>query len=115
MTRYYLFPLLLSALTAQASDVTTTRWQGQWGDGIRDAPTLTPIDAGQMKVHYWRKLDADYRKAALQIDAIATVARTEPLTLDVTDNEGYTSIIVVAAVVVLLAAAGLLFWRLRCA
>ena len=82
MTRYYLFPLLLSALTAQASDVTTSRWQGQWGDGIRDAITLTPIDAGQMKVHYWRKLDADYRQAELQFDAIATVARTEPLTLD---------------------------------
>ena len=82
MTRYYLFPLLLSALTAQASDVTTSRWQGQWGDGIRDALTLTPIDAGQMKVHYWRKLDADYRQAELQFDAIATVARTEPLTLD---------------------------------
>ena len=82
MTRYYLFPLLLSALTAQASDVTTSRWQGQWGDGIRDALTLTPIDAGQMKVHYWRKLDADYRQAELQFDAIATVARTEPLTLE---------------------------------
>lgn len=40
---------------------------------------------------------------------------TEPLTLDVTDNEGYTSIIVVAAVVVLLAAAALLFWRRRSA
>ena len=82
MTRYFLFPLLLSALTAQASDVTTSRWQGQWGDGIRDALTLTPIDAGQMKVHYWRKLDADYRQAELQFDAIATVAHTEPLTLE---------------------------------
>lgn len=82
MTRYYLLPLLLAAMTAQASDVTTSRWQGQWGDGIRDALTLTPIDHQQMKVHYWRKLDADYRQAEVQFDAIATLATTEPLTLD---------------------------------
>ena len=82
MTRYYLFPLLLAAMAAQASDVTTSRWQGQWGDGIRDALTLSPIDQKQMKVHYWRKLDADYRQAEVQFDAIATIATTEPLTLD---------------------------------
>jgi enterochelin esterase-like enzyme len=82
MTRYAVIPLLLSALTAQASDVTQTRWQGQWGDGFRDALTLAPLNAGQMKVHYWRKLDADYQQAELQFDAIATIAQTEPLTLD---------------------------------
>ena len=84
MTRYLALPLLLASIATWAAtdDPTVGRWQGKWGDGIRDALTLTPIDAGQMKVHYWRKLDADYRQAELQFDAIATVARTEPLTLE---------------------------------
>ena len=84
MTRYYFFALLFTTLAIQASEpsVIDTRWQGQWGDGIRDALTLSPLDHQQMKVHYWRKLDADYRQAELQFDAIATISHADPLTLD---------------------------------
>ena len=46
MTRYYFFALLFTTLAIQASEpsVIDTRWQGQWGDGIRDALTLSPLD-----------------------------------------------------------------------
>ena len=44
MTRYYLFPLLLAAMAAQTSDVTTSRWHGQGGRGRRRALNLSPVD-----------------------------------------------------------------------
>lgn len=61
---------------------TTTRWQGQWRDGVRDALTLTPMNPQQMRVHYWRNLDVDYQRAERQFDAIATISTTQPLGLE---------------------------------
>lgn len=83
--RCYLFlPLLLAALPAAASDsgVIGSRWQGRWGDGITDALSLTPVNAQQMKVHYWRKVDPASQRAELEVDATATITNHEPLTLD---------------------------------
>lgn len=82
MTRYCMMPLLLSTLAVQADEITTSRWQGQWGDGVRDALTLTPMSPQQMRVHYWRNLDVDYLQAERQFDAIATISTTSPLSLD---------------------------------
>ena len=82
MTRYCMMPLLLSTLAVQADEITTSRWQGQWGDGVRDALTLTPMSPQQMRVHYWRNLDVDYQRAERQFDAIATISATSPLSLD---------------------------------
>ena len=78
MLRWFSFPLLLVAvsLSAQSAELSGVRWQGRWGDGLRDALILTPAadaNAKQMKVHYWRKLNADWQQAELQFDALATV------------------------------------------
>ena len=86
MLRWFSFPLLLVAvsLSAQSAELSEVRWQGRWGDGLRDALILTPAadaNAKQMKVHYWRKLNADWQQAELQFDALATVQQAQPLTL----------------------------------
>ena len=80
MRRYLCLGLLLGslALAAKEGDVTGIRWQGRWHDGNRDALLLSPLGAGQMKVHYWRKLDVGWQQSELQFDAVAEVRGTDP-------------------------------------
>ncbi|GAA4504431.1 alpha/beta hydrolase [Pseudaeromonas paramecii] len=82
MLRYLCLGLLLGSLAVAANpEITHTRWQGRWGDGLRDALRLSPGENGQMQVHYWRKLNAQWQQPELQFDAIAQVRQTEPLSL----------------------------------
>lgn len=82
MLRYLSLGLLLGSLAVAAhQEITNTRWQGRWDDGERDALRLGPAENGQMQVHYWRKLNAQWQEPELQFDAIAQVRQADPLSL----------------------------------
>jgi len=73
----------LSLSMSQAAPL-PQRWQGTWGDGIRDGLGLdmAAAELGKpLRVHYWRQLDADWQKASIEFDVQAEVQSTSPLRL----------------------------------